>query len=579
MEYQWIRTPSELLAFLPAIGQASLFAVDTETTGLDPNMDKLRLIQLAVPSQPVLLIDCHLFLPSGRRLLCDIFSTKAVKVFHNAKFDLQFLMQAGISASHIFDTMLAAQLLRSFGGSPRASLAAVSQHYLGIALDKAEQTGDWSQDLTESQAEYAALDAGILLKLYEVLSAQLSKYGMERVADIEFQCVPAIAHTEYYGIHLDLSQWEPLCQAMEQSYEAALKTLYTYSGTPTYQLTLWGGEEALDVNFESNPYVLKLLRKNGIPVTSTSRRSLAPYHAHPLVKALADYRRYSKLLSTFLHPLPSMIHPVTGRLHPKYGQIGAWSGRMSCGSPNIQQIPRGNEFRQCFTAPKGKKLILADYSQIELRVAAQLSGDTRMKNAYQNGEDLHTLTASLLTNTPPEQVTKSQRQAAKAVNFGLIYGMGAAGLAQYSAQSYGVSMSLEEAQHFRDAYFQIYPGISWWHHDIQESHPTEGSSLTGRRFLFSQNTGLSGLYNTPVQSTAADILKNALGLLMSRLQGTEDKKIVGIVHDEILMEVPEAEAAETAVLLQSTMEQAAKEILPDIPCVADAKAADNWAGK
>lgn len=578
MDYQWIRTPSELLTFLPAILQAGLFAVDTETTGLDPNMNKLRLIQLAVPSQPVLLIDCRSFLPSGQKLLRDIFSSKALKVFHNAKFDLQFLMQAGVTASHVFDTMLAAQLLRSFGGPPRASLAAAALHYLGITLDKTEQTGDWSADLTDSQAEYAALDAEILLRLYEAMNAQLSAYGMERVADIEFQCVLAIAHTEYYGIHLNLDQWEPLCQTTEQSYEAALQTLYTYSGTPSYQLTLWGGEEALDVNFDSNPYVLKLLRENGIPVTSTSRRSLAPYHSHPLVKALADYRTYSKLLSTFLHPLPSMIHPVTHRLHPKYGQIGAWSGRMSCGSPNIQQIPRGNEFRQCFTAPEGKKLILADYSQIELRVAAQLSGDTRMRNAYQSGEDLHTLTASLLTNTPPDQVTKQQRQAAKAVNFGLIYGMGAAGLAQYASQSYGVSMTLEEAQHFRDAYFQIYPGISWWHHDIQVSHPAEGSTLTGRRFLFSPNTGLSGLYNTPVQGTAADILKNALGLLINKIQG-DGRKIVGIVHDEILMEVPEAQAAETAVLLQTTMEQAAKEILPDIPCVADAKAADNWAGK
>lgn len=579
MEYQWIRTPSELLTFLPAILQTGLFAVDTETTGLDPHMDKLRLIQLAVPSQPVLLIDCRSFLPSGQKLLCDIFSSKAVKVFHNAKFDLQFLIQAGVTTSFIFDTMLAAQLLRSFGGSLRANLAAVSQHYLGITLDKTEQTGDWSLELTDSQAEYAALDAGILLRLYEVMNAQLSKYGMERVANIEFQCVSAIAHTEYYGIHLNLEQWEPLCRITEQACEAALQTLYTYSGTPSYQLTLWGGEEALDINFESNPYVLKLLRKNGIPVTSTSRRSLASYHTHPLVEALSDYRRYSKLLSSFLHPLPSMIHPITGRLHPKYGQIGAWSGRMSCGSPNIQQIPRDNEFRQCFTAPKGKKLILADYSQIELRVAAQMSGDTRMKNAYQNGEDLHTLTASLLTNTPIEQVTKQQRQAAKAVNFGLIYGMGAAGLAQYASQSYGVTMTLEEAQHFRDAYFRIYPGISWWHHDIQASHPSEGSTLTGRRFLFSQNTGLAGLYNTPVQGTAADILKNALGLLFSRIQGIGDKKIVGIVHDEILMEVPEAEADETAVLLQTTMEQAAREILPDIPCVADAKAADNWAGK
>ena len=142
MEYQWIRTPSELLTYLPTIDESGLIAVDTETTGLDPHMDRLRLIQLAVPSQPVLLIDCSSFLPFGQKLLSGILSSRSVKVFHNAKFDLQFLMQAGIEASPVFDTMLAAQLLRSFGGSPRASLAAVAQHYLSITMDKTEQTGD-----------------------------------------------------------------------------------------------------------------------------------------------------------------------------------------------------------------------------------------------------------------------------------------------------------------------------------------------------------------------------------------------------------------------------------------------------
>ena len=324
--------------------------------------------------------------------------------------------------------------------------------------------------------------------------------------------------------------------------------------------------------------LLKLLKKNGISVSSTSRYSLAPYHNNPLVKALSDYRKYSKLLSGFLHPLPAQIHPVTGRLHPKYGQIGAYSGRMCCWGPNIQQIPRETRFRSCFRAPEGRILVLADYSQIELRVAAQISGDVRMKSAYSKGEDLHRLTASLISDTAPEKVSASQRQAAKAVNFGLIFGMGAAGLQQYAAQSYGVDMTLDEAVKFRDSFFRAYAGIGWWHHDLKAGHFTEGRTLTGRKFLFSPRSGVSELANTPVQGTAADILKKALGLLYHEIK-EKDWKLVGIVHDEILLEVPREDGEEAALCLKTVMERAGADILPSVPCVADAKTADSWAAK
>lgn len=578
-DYQIIRVPSDCAPYLAVLKEAKILAIDTETTGLDPHRDRLRLIQIAAFGLPILLFDCFSFLPDGIFCLKDILNSPSVKVFHNAKFDLQFLMGIGIECFPVFDTMLAAQLLRPCGGPQKASLAAVASHYLTIDLDKTEQTGTWdSIGLTESQLAYAALDAKILLKLYRVIEPLLGIHGLSQIAAIEFACACAMAQTEYHGIHLDLEKWETLRRKTEAMFDEAKKTLYTYSGTPSYQLTLWGGEEALDVNFESNPYVLKLLNRYGISVTSTSRRSLAPYHDQPLVRALTEYRKHSKSLSSFLHPIPDLIHSETGRLHPKYMQIGAWSGRMSCYSPNIQQIPRESDFRSCFTAPSGRKLVLADYSQIELRVAAQISGDSRMKSACQKGEDLHALTASLISGIPVSQVTKFQRQAAKAVNFGLIFGMGAEGLKQYAGQSYGVDMTLEEAERFRSAFFQNYHGINWWHHDLRESHPTEGRTLTGRKFLFPPNTGLADLANTPVQGTAADILKSALGLLAFRIRES-DKKIVAIVHDEILMEVPEEEADDTAALLKSTMEEAARAILPDIPCIADAKTADSWAGK
>lgn len=580
MEYAIIRSREQALPYVDRLLASKVMAVDLETTGLDPHRDRIRLIQLAVPDSPVMIFDCSSFLPLGADLMKTVLECPSVKVLHNAKFDMQFLFPLGIELPKVFDTMLAAQLLRSSGGPARAGLGAVAAHYLGETLDKAEQKGDWeASELRKEQLEYAAKDAEVLLRLREEMRPLIYQNRLERIAKIEFDCVKAIAKLEYNGIYLDSARWQELCVEAEKAQAQALEQLRAYAGQSFYQLTLWGDEIALNAaNFDSNPFVLSLLKRNGINVPSTDRRHLSAYAAHPLVQALSEYRKSTKALSAFLHPIPSFINPATGRLHPKYGQIGASSGRMSCGNPNIQQIPREPAFRRCFCAPPGKKLIIADYSQIELRVAACISKDRRMMQAYRNGEDLHALTASLLSGVPAGSVTKAQRQAAKAVNFGLIFGMGAAGLAAYAQQSYGVQMTLEEAEQFRNGFFRAYPGIARWHRQIRELSPTEERTLTGRKFVFRKNAGLSGLCNTPVQGSAADIAKAALGELNNRLIGT-GIKLIAIVHDEILLEADEADAAAAAALLQSTMERAGERILQDIPCAAEVKIADDWSGK
>ncbi len=578
-EYRLIRSVEALQPYMSELLTAKVMGVDTETTGLDPHKDRLRLIQISLMEQPVLIIDCFTFLPDGASLLNDIFTGRSVKIFHNAKFDLQFLMAAGIRVLHLFDTMLAAQILRSSGGSQKANLSAVCEHYLGTTLDKTEQKSDWSEELNETQLEYAAKDAVMLLQLRNVMIPLLRSNRLDGIAKIEFACVQAIAQMEYNGILLDEDRWCKLTEETEQQQQQALEKLYSFSGEPSYQITLWGDEVPLqDYNFQSNPFVLKLLHKYGIDVPSTDKNHLAAFAEHPLVQALTEYRKASKALSSFLYPMPSQINVKTGRLHPKYGQIGAWSGRMSCGGPNIQQIPRGTAFRRCFVPAPGKKFVIADYSQIELRVAAQISGDKRMTEAYLKGSDLHRLTAALISDTAPEKVTKAQRQAAKAVNFGLVFGMGAAGLAQYAQQSYGVEMSLSQAENFRNRFFKAYPGIANWHRAVQRAKPTEERSLSGRKFVFGENAGVSGLYNTPVQGTAADITKAALGLLAKKLNGT-GIKIIAVVHDEILLEVDADDAEFAASLLQETMELAGNQILRGISCVAEATVADDWSEK
>jgi DNA polymerase-1 len=577
MDYALVTSKDELNEYLPAVKQAKVLAADIETTGLNPHTDRVRLIQLAVEGIPVLVIDCFTFLTDGLDLLRDVLEGSGVKIFQNAKFDLQFFLSLGIHPAPVFDTMLAGQLLRTSGGPYHVNLAALARHYLDEDIGKDEQKSDWSGTLTESQLRYAARDADVLLRLREVMVKEIHNNGLAMIAKIEFACVHAIARMEYTGISLDRDRWHKLTIHIEQERDAALEVLYTYAGQPMAQTSLLGEDEVIGHNFDSNPFVVELLRSHGIEADAASKRALSSHTGHPLIQAVSAYRKAAKALSSFLYPMPPMIRSETGRLHPRYGQIGAWSGRMSCGGPNIQQIPRDAAFRACFVAPPGRKLIVADYSQIELRVAAQISGDRRMTDAYRKGEDLHALTASLVSDVPPQAVTKAQRQAAKAVNFGLIFGMGAAGLQQYAQQSYGVDMTLEQAAGFRDGFFKAYPGIAAWHRHLRDEKPAEGRSLTGRRFTYGENAGLSGLANTPVQGTAADIMKAALGTLARRVKGT-DIRMIAAVHDEIILEAGEQDAGKAAELLRDTMERAGNRILADVPCAADVAVSDTWAG-
>lgn len=558
---------------------AKVIAVDTETTGLNPFTSKLRLIQLAVKNESTIVIDCFKVLPEGRALIQKIMGSDAVKVFQNAKFDIQFLKASGIEVKgKLFDTMLAGQILRSSKGSYKVNLASLVEHYLGEVLSKEEQLSDFSGALSDSQLEYAAKDAEVLLRLREQMIKVIKKNNLVEVARLEFACVYGIADLEYSGIHLSEDKWQLLTLAVEQEKTNTLEKLYPIIGYPTIQYGLFESVENNAINLNSNKQVLTLLKKHGIELENSSKHSLAQYMDHPVVRLLLDYRYATKALSTFLYGLPNQINPVTGRLHPRYGQNGAYSGRMSCGGPNIQQIPREERFRECFTAPKGRKLVIADYSQIELRVMAQYTQDPRMLEAYRTGEDLHKLTASLILEKHINEITKSERQAAKAVNFGLVFGMGAAGLKAYAKETYHSEMTLSEAELFRKRFFQGYKGIEKWHKEIKRTLPSEERTLAGRKFIFKKSAGMSGRYNTPVQGTAADILKNAIGNLHLALKG-KDTDIVAVVHDEIVLECPEESSESIAKLLTEIMEEAGERYLHDVPVVAEASITGSWAGK
>ncbi len=578
---KWVLIDSvdQLDAVSAELLSAEIIAVDTETTGLDPHTSRLRLIQIAVEGNATVIFDCFKLLPEAAEKISAILTSQSIKIFQNAKFDLKFLRSENISVSGwIFDTMLAARLLRTSGGPRSAGLASLAEHYLGQLLSKEEQKSDFSLQLSTNQLNYAAKDAEILLELRHQLLGEIKKHHLIEVARLEFACVYAVASIEYDGIYLDRKKWSVLRLETEQAKTEALAELYPFIGFPAVQLDLFGHHKSYGHNANSTKQVLKMLNDNGIDVENTSKHSLAHYSRHPIVVSLLKYRTASKALSSFLRSIPRQINRSTGRLHPHYSQIGAWSGRMSCGGPNIQQIPRGQAFRECFAAPPGRKMIIADYSQIELRVIAQISGDPRMIEAYRNGEDLHRLTAALVLQKQIGVITKKERQAAKAVNFGLVFGMGVAGLKAYALETYGVEMSMDEAELFKKRFFAGYRGLDSWHKDLQKNKPGTSRTLAGRKHTYSRESGMSIRYNTPVQGSAADILKNALGMLHVVLKNT-DTSIIAVIHDEIVLECDESEAEETALLLKNTMEEAGSRYMKDVPVVAEASIADSWAEK
>jgi DNA polymerase I len=581
VSYEIVEGEQRLAEVLKPLQTCSVIAVDTETTGLDPLKDKIRLIQIAAENYPVIIVDLFKISREPLAPLAELLRGTPIKVLQNAKFDLKFLQQAGLPiAGKLFDTMLAAQLLDAGVRSHGYNLAELVKVYLGENLSKEQQRSDWSNpNLSSEQLEYAARDAAILLRLREVMKPKLKNARLVETAKLEFDCLGAIAQMELNGMLLDLSRWDDLRQELERSRDQLADDLrkQLQPALLSTQLDILGNQTSL--NLDSQPQVLEALQQMGVPVENTSKLSLIPLaEEHPPVRALLDYRKAAKSVQAFASSLPKHVHPITGRIHPDYQQMGAATGRMSCRNPNLQQIPRDKIFRSCFIPAPGFCLVVADYSQIELRVAAELSGDRRMIEAYQNDEDLHRLTAALIADKSLDQVEKSERQAAKAVNFGLIYAMGAKGLAEYAYNNYGVQMSLKQAETFRKRYFEAYQGIARWHGAIKRRLPREMRTVGDRLRRWQDEPKLTELLNTPVQGTAADITKAALAKLPTALKET-GARLIGTVHDEILLEAPEAMAEQAAQILQQMMEQAGHQYLRKVPVKAEVVIVSSWAEK
>jgi DNA polymerase-1 len=577
-------TPYELVtsevALEEAIGEISRHAVigvDTETTGLDPFRSRIRLLQIATP-KAVFIFDLFarpaLRSEGLRRLLS---SKETTKVFHNAKFDLKMLLhQFGIEVQGVFDTLIASQLI-SPDADARHGLAAVSDRHLGELLDKSAQLSDWSGSLSAKQYEYAARDAALMLPLREKLAGKLLELGLSEVARLEFDCILAVAAMELAGMALDADCWRRLVQNVKRAHELLSAELKRELSAGVGQLSLFGEP---DINLDSRAQVMEALARMGIKVEGTRSWQLQPLaKEYPVIAKLLEYRSVQKALSSYGLSLLEHIHPLTGRIHPNFHQIGATGGRMSCSEPNLQQIPNTPEYRSCFRAPAGRKLVIADYSQIELRILADWSQDVSLVKALLSGEDLHSVTASQMFGIPLEQVSKQQRAVAKQLNYGIMYGLGAQGLAAR------IDCSVEEAEQLIRKYFATYSGVAAWLRESADRAVRERKTRTrsGRLIHFqfdpsdrSQVAAAQRLgKNSPLQGSNADIIKRALALIYYALKGL-DAQIVNCIHDEIVVEVAEDQAEECARRVQREMVRAAREFIRSVPIAVDTHIGDAW---
>jgi DNA polymerase I-like protein with 3'-5' exonuclease and polymerase domains len=586
--YQVVRSSEELRLAVESLAVQPAIGLDTETTDLDPYTARLRLIQLATPAA-VFIVDIEAFAIKDLakhddfRVLRELLAApRPIKIAHNAKFDAKFIKHnLGVDLGGLFDTLLASQLISAGDIEERHGLNVVSSRYLNESVDKTERLSNWNFALSEAQLEYAARDAAILLPLREKLIERLKSDSLVRCAQLEFECIIPVTNIELTGFYVHKDRWLEQLAIVEKRRLELADDLQEILGKDAAQGSLFGPARA-NINLDSHQQLTEALNRMGIPVPDSTRNwKLQPLAAqYPVVATLLEYRTVQKALTSYGENMIELINPATGRLHADFRQIGAPTGRFSCNNPNIQQVPHAVEYRRCFSGhPANRKLVIADYSQIELRILAEFSGDQGFINAFNSGADLHRVTAAQVFNVPLDQVTKEQRDFAKRLNFGVVYGIGAQ---RFSLMT---GLSVSEAENVLRKYFATYRGLDNYLKEAANRAVRERQARTasGRlvRFRFDENdrqqismTQRNGK-NTPIQGTSADILKRALRLLEEQLRDTS-AKIVNIIHDEIVVEVDEDEAPAIAVKVEQTMCAAGAEYLQTVPVKVETEIADEW---
>ncbi len=596
-DYTVITEQKEFLQWLDQLNQSDLFAFDTETTSLDYMTAELVGVSFACePGKAAYVPVAHDYIGAPQQLDRQwvleqlkplLENPQRRKVGQNLKYDQSVLARHGIELRGMaFDTMLESYVLNSTAS--RHDMDSLAKRYLGVSTVSFEDiAGKGIKQLTFNQIDldkagpYAAEDADITLRLHQALWPQLEQEeSLKKVFDdIEMPLVDVISRIERNGALVDGTLLG------QQSIEI---------GKRLSELEKQAHEDAGEVFNLSSPKQLQelLFNKLGLPVIkktpkgqpSTAEEVLQELALdYPLPRLILEHRSLSKLKSTYTDKLPQMINPATSRIHTSYHQAGTATGRLSSSDPNLQNIPirteEGRRVRQAFVAPEGYTLVAADYSQIELRIMAHLSGDKGLLDAFANGLDIHKATAAEVFGVALDQVSTEQRRSAKAINFGLIYGMSAFGLARQ------LGVSRQSAQEYIDLYFDRYPGVLRYMEETKASAKEKGyvETLFGRRLYLPEINARNGMrrqaaertaINAPMQGTAADIIKKAmLSVDQWLVNSAMDAKVIMQVHDELVLEVADKDLEAVVAGIKDKMEKAAS---LDVPLLVEVGAGDNW---
>ncbi len=596
-DYQTVLTAAQLDAWLERLGAAELFAFDTETTSLDYMQAEIVGVSFCIePGHAAYVPLAHTY-PGApqqlgredvlRRLAPLLEDAQRAKLGHHLKYDAHVLRNHGIELRGMrYDSMLESYVLNST--ATRHDLDSTAKHYLGVetihyedVAGKGAKQLPFSEVPVERAAEYSAEDSDVSLRLHQALWAQLERLPRLRqlYEEIEQPLVPVLLDMEHLGVLIDTAMLRRQSHEIAKSLLALEQSAHAAAGV-TFNLD--SPKQLQDVLFGKLGLPVQRKTATGQPSTAEDvLEELAP--AYELPRIILEYRGLAKLKSTYTDKLPEQVDPRTGRVHTSYHQAVAATGRLSSTDPNLQNIPvrtaEGRRIRQAFVAPPGHLLMAADYSQIELRIMAHLSGDAGLLKAFAEDRDIHQATAAEVFGADPAAVTSDQRRAAKAINFGLIYGMSAFGLARQLGIDRGA------AQKYVDLYFQRYPGVKRYMDDTRAMAREQGfvETVFGRRLYLpeirSRNQQLRqyaerSAINAPMQGTAADIVKRAMvgvHAWLRELQG--QARLVMQVHDELVLEVHEGavEAVERGLRERMT---AAAELR--VPLRVDIGRGANW---
>ncbi len=594
-KYLTLGDEPELSEFVAKLGAAELVGFDTETTGLEPMTARLVGMSFAFGDTAWYLPLAHEYPGAPDQVGVEkalqmleswLESARHRKIGQNLKFDAHILANHGVALGGMaHDTLLESYVYEVHERHDMDSMAARHLGWKTITYD--EVTGKGASRIPFSAVEigrateYAAEDADFALSAHAVLFAKISadkklKYVYER---IEMPVMPVLLRMERNGVLIDGAKLDAQSHELGKEMLAIEQNAYQAAGQP---FNLNSPKQIQEILFDKQKLPVKKKTPKGQP--STDEDVLAELALdYPLPKLLLEYRGLAKLKSTYTDKLPRMVDANTGRVHTTYSQATAVTGRLASNDPNLQNIPirtpQGRRIREAFIAPPGSKIVSADYSQIELRIMAHLSGDKGLRHAFEHGHDVHQATAAEVFGVPLEKVSKDERRTAKVINFGLIYGMSAFGLAQ------NLGIERATAQAYIESYFNRYPGVKKFMDETREKARRDGyvETVFGRRLRLPEIQSGSparrqgaerAAINAPMQGTAADLIK----LAMIAVQGFLDKstlktKLVMQVHDELVLEVPENELAEIKGKVRELMQNVAK---LDVALIVDVGVGENW---